>query len=80
MSGFIGLEELFVKLSFELGIILTPSQKQQIRKLLFPLSNKNVLTITRDDIEQALESFSPENQKIKKFLINYLEKNIRDMI
>lgn len=85
MSGFVGLNELFIKLQLKFEFKLSELEKTRITRLLYPLSNKNRLTLSKEDFAKALEPMHLETntrytEAIKQFLINYLEKNIQDMI
>ncbi len=80
MGGFIGLNELFRKLELAFNITLSLNDKSQIRKLLYPLSNQNVLRLTHKDFENALADMQIEGkntqitEKIKHFIVGILEK------
>ncbi|WP_273212059.1 hypothetical protein [Helicobacter rodentium] len=86
MGGFIGLNELFRKLELAFGITLSLNDKLQIRKLLYPLSNQNVLRLTHKDFENALVNMQIENEdtqmteKIKHFIVKYLVQNKENLI
>ena len=81
MSGFLGINELFVKLELKTSITLSQLDKEAIRKALYPLSKKNRLTLQEEDYKEAVSvlQIQPE-QEVKKFLVAYLKKNIQDMI
>ncbi|EAI5592869.1 hypothetical protein [Helicobacter pullorum] len=81
MSGFIGINELFIKLELKTSITLSQLDKEAIRKALYPLSKKNRLTLQEEDYKEAVSvlQIQPE-QEVKKFLVAYLKKNIQDMI
>ena len=79
MSGFIGLNELFRKVEVGFNYYLSEDETRQLKKLLYPLSQKNSLTLKHEDFAQALEKFTIE-KKIKDFLISYLVKHKKDML
>lgn len=81
MNGFIGINELFIKLELKTSITLSQLDKEAIRKALYPLSKKNRLTLQEEDYKEAVSvlQIQPE-QEVKKFLVAYLKKNIQDMI
>ncbi|WP_300827236.1 hypothetical protein [Helicobacter sp. UBA3407] len=86
MGGFIGLNELFRKLELAFNITLSLNDKSQIRKLLYPLSNQNVLRLTHKDFENALADMQIENEdtqmteKIKHFIVKYLMQNKQNLV
>ena len=86
MGGFIGLNELFRKLELAFSITLSLNDKSQIRKLLYPLSNQNILRLTHKDFENALADMQIENkdtqmaERIKHFIIKYLVQNKENLI
>ncbi|HEH5151495.1 TPA: hypothetical protein SHD04_001412 [Campylobacter coli] len=75
MSGFIGINELFIKLELKTSITLSQLDKEAIRKALYPLSKKNRLTLQEEDYKEAVSvlQIQPE-QEVKKIFGCLLKK------
>lgn len=84
MSGFIGLNELFRKLELGLNVRLGSADRAHIKRLLYPLSLKNKFTLCLKDFESTLEELCiqerDKQEEVRDFLIDYLAKNIQDML
>ena len=83
MSGFIGMYQLFVTMEKALEIKLSAQEKQIIGQTLYPLSNKNIYNITKEELKEKVEDINLDNrdlEKAKRFLVNYLVINIKDML
>lgn len=78
------MQILFISFESAFGIKLKQEDKDNIRHAIYPLSNKNHLTITEQDIQESLQELKPigvlDHSETKKFLLHYLQENIKDML
>lgn len=84
MSGFIGMDVLFAGLESALDIKLKQDDRKNIGHAIYPLSKKNYVAITDQDIQEALRELEHvgdlDIDKVREFLFNYLNENIKDML
>ncbi|TQR33793.1 hypothetical protein DMB92_02610 [Campylobacter sp. MIT 99-7217] len=85
MSGFIGFKTLIVYFELALEVKLNKEQEKILKKLLLPLSDKNVFALCKKDLDSFLDGLDfsflcEDTKKAKHFLSRFLLKNLKDMI
>lgn len=86
MSGFIGVYQLFKSIELAFGVAMNQGQRQTLINAMLPLSK--VFNPPRESIAQALRKLPDDfytqtglnREDFTRFMLNYLAKNLRDMV